>query len=99
MRAGVDLPTHCQRDESTMTSKRSTSVTTRERTLTPTEEKVLRMRKGLSMPDDADLEFLDDAHPEVADRLRAIEERAMTAVAPRSNNAKRRIVAALRKRR
>ncbi|MEO1483648.1 MAG: hypothetical protein AAFU77_16180 [Myxococcota bacterium] len=80
-----------------MTSK--TRIETRERTLTETEEKVVRMRHGLAAPADLELEFLDEAHPELADTLRAIEERAIAAVAPRSNEAKRKIVSALRKRR
>ncbi len=79
-----------------MKTKTSTSVETQERTLTPEEEKVLRMRRGLRAPDDHELEFLDDQHPELADELRAIEERAMAAVGPRSNDKKRKIVKALR---
>lgn len=80
-----------------MTSKPSTSVTTRQRVLTSEEEKVIRMRRGLGVPDEHDLEFLDDKHPELSNELRAIEERALAAVAPRSNLLKQRIVGALKK--
>ncbi|MEL6547117.1 MAG: hypothetical protein AAFQ82_20995 [Myxococcota bacterium] len=79
-----------------MTTKTTTQVETQERVLTPEEEKVVRMRRGLRAPDDLELEFLDDAHPEIADTLRAMEERALAAVGPRSNDSKRKIVKALR---
>ncbi|MEM6731479.1 MAG: hypothetical protein AAF658_07970 [Myxococcota bacterium] len=82
-----------------MTTKTNTQTQTQERVLTTEEEKVVRMRHGLRGPGELELEFLDEKHPELADQLRAIEERAMASVAPRSNDTKRKIVKSLRNRR
>lgn len=82
-----------------MSKKTSTLTQTRDRVLTETEEKVVRMRHGLKAPEDLELEFLDQAHPEAAAQIRAIEERALAAVGPRRNSTKLAIVKSLRKRR
>ncbi|MBI3179336.1 MAG: hypothetical protein HYZ27_06715 [Deltaproteobacteria bacterium] len=65
--------------------------------LTALEEKVLRMRRGLKAPTSLALEQVGQGHPEVAAKLKAIEERALAMVSARSNPAKRRIVSALRR--
>lgn len=72
-------------------------VKTRSTTLTPLEEKVLRMRRGLRAPDDLALEQVGQDDPVVAEQLRAIEERALLAVAARKSSTKREIVKTLKR--
>lgn len=85
-----------------MTRKNTNETTTNEktkvrtRTLTPLEEKVVRMRFGLTAPDTQGLDQVGQDDPEVAAQLREIEERALAAVGARKSPAKRRIVRALR---
>lgn len=74
-----------------------TEVKTKSSTLTPLEEKVVRMRHGFKAPKTLVLEQVGQANPEVAAKLRTIEERAMAAVAARKSPTKRRIVSALRR--
>ena len=73
-----------------------TETKTRKCTLTPTEEKVVRMRRGLGAPTDLVLEHLGQDNPDLAQRLAAIEQRALAAVGARSSATKRKIVSALR---
>ncbi len=83
-----------------MTSKRTESRTqtkTKTRTLTPLEEKVLRMRFGVTAPDSLKLEQVGQDDPAVAAEIRAIEERALAAVSARKSPTKRAIVDALRR--
>jgi len=75
--------------------KTQTQVETR--TLTALEEKVVRMRRGLAAPGDLVLEQVGQAHPETAAALAEMERRFLSAVGPRSNPTKRRIVSALRR--
>jgi DNA-directed RNA polymerase sigma subunit (sigma70/sigma32) len=81
-----------------MMTRKKTKKTTevRTRTLTPLEEKIVRMRRGLTAPDDLVLEQVGQDDAEVAAQLREIEERALEAVGARKSPAKRRIVKALR---
>jgi hypothetical protein len=69
---------------------------TRTRTMTATEEKVVRMRHGLRAPDSMKLEQVGNDHPETAAMLASIEKRAMAAVGTRNNPTKRKIIGALR---
>jgi DNA-directed RNA polymerase sigma subunit (sigma70/sigma32) len=83
-----------------MTAKETTGrtqVKTQSTTLTPLEEKVLRMRRGLRAPDSLVLEQIGQDDPLIAEQLRAIEERAIVAVSARKSPAKRKIVKALRR--
>ena len=75
--------------------KTTTKVTTE--TLTPLEEKVVRMRYGLRAPDGMVLEQLGEGQPEVAEQLAEIERRALAAVGARTNPSKRKIISALRR--
>lgn len=77
-------------------SKNKTHVETKQRVLTAAEEKVVRMRYGLKAPDDMVLEQVGQDSPEVAAKLAEIEQRALAAVAARSNPTKERIVNSLR---
>lgn len=80
-----------------MTRKKKNETTkVRTRTLTPLEEKVVRMRHGLTAPDDLVLEAVGQDNPETTAQIREIEERALAAVSARKSPAKRRIVRALR---
>jgi len=80
-------------------SKKSSTTqveTTQTTTLTPLEEKVVRMRHGLRAPESLVLEQVGQDDPEVAAKLAEIEQRALTMVGARSNPIKRRIVGQLR---
>jgi len=66
-------------------------------TLTPLEEKVVRMRHGLRAPDGLLLEQVGQDDPEVAAKLAEIEQRALQAVGVRNNPTKRKIVDSLRR--
>jgi DNA-directed RNA polymerase sigma subunit (sigma70/sigma32) len=76
-------------------TKTGTTVKT-DTTLTPLEEKVVRMRHGLRAPDTLELEQIGQDDPVIADQLRAMEERALAAVSARRSPTKRRIIKALR---
>jgi DNA-directed RNA polymerase sigma subunit (sigma70/sigma32) len=67
-------------------------------TLSPLEEKVVRMRHGFAAPGDLILEQMGQGHPETQERLREIERRALVAAGPRHGSTKRKIVSALRSR-
>ena len=73
-----------------------TQVTTRTTTLSPTEEKVARMRLGLRAPNDLILDRLGAGNPELEAKIAEMEARVLRAVGTRNNPAKRRIVQALR---
>jgi hypothetical protein len=73
-----------------------TQVTTRTTTLSPTEEKVARMRFGLKAPNDLVLDRLGAGNPELAAKIAEMEARVLRAVGTRNNSVKRRIVQALR---
>ena len=73
-----------------------TEVQTRTKTLTPLEEKVFRMRYGVTAPDNLPLEQMGQDDPKIAAQIRAIEERALSAVSARRSQAKSRIVDSLR---
>jgi len=75
---------------------RQSQVQTTTTTLSPLEEKVLRMRHGLGAPDSLRLERVGQDNPEVAAELAAIEERAMRMVGARQSPAKRKIIQALK---
>ena len=83
-------------------TKKTTKTKTKQRTkvksttLTPLEEKVVRMRHGLGAPDTLELDQVGQDDDVVAEQLRAMEERALTAVSARRSPAKRHIVKALR---
>ena len=68
-----------------------------ETTLTPMEEKVVRMRQGLRAPDNLILDQLGQDDPNVAAELAEIERRAIAAVGARSNPIKRNIIKSLRR--
>lgn len=74
-----------------------TQVETRTTTLSPLEEKVVRMRRGLRAPDSLVLERVGQGHPEAAKAIAEIEERALASVAARNNPTKRKIISALRR--
>ena len=78
-------------------TKTQTETTTQTETLSSIEEKVVRMRHGLGAPKDMPLEMQGQGHPETMAKLMEMEQRALEAVGPRSNAAKRRIVGALRR--
>ena len=79
-------------------SKKTSSTQVQTRTsLTPLEEKVVRMRKGLKAPPGLVLAQIGQDDPVIAAKLREIEERALAAVAARKSPAKRKIVGALRR--
>ncbi len=71
--------------------------TVRTETLTPLEEKVVRMRYGLTAPNDMVLDQVGKDDSVVAAQLRDIEEQAIAAVSARKSPAKRKIVSALRR--
>lgn len=73
-----------------------TQVTTRTTTLSPTEEKVARMRLGLRAPNDLILDRLGAGNPELMAKIAEMEARVLRAVGTRNNPTKRRIVQALR---
>ena len=84
-----------------MTTKTKTEVVEtktkiQETTLTPLEEKVLRMRRGLPIPDDTALEFLGTGDPELSAQLAEIERRAIEAVGARNTAVKRQVLKSLR---
>lgn len=79
----------------TMT-KKTTKTRVKTKTLTPLEEKVVRMRHGLRAPDTLVLEQVGQDNPEVAQKLAEIEQRALQAVGARSNPTKRKILNSLR---
>ena len=82
----------------TRTKKTSkTAVKTQTTTLTALEEKVVRMRHGLKAPDTLVLEQVGQDDPDVAAKLKAIEERAIAMVSARMSPAKRKIVSALKR--
>ncbi|MBI5510757.1 MAG: hypothetical protein HY903_18510 [Deltaproteobacteria bacterium] len=74
-----------------------TAVKTQTTTLSALEEKVVRMRHGLKAPGDLVLEMVGQDHPDVAAKLRAIEERAIAAVSARLSPTKRKIVSELKR--
>ncbi len=69
---------------------------TKTRTLTATEEKVVRMRHGFRAPETMKLEQVGQENPETRAMLASIEKRAMAAVGTRSSSTKGRIISALR---
>jgi hypothetical protein len=71
-------------------------VTTRTRTLTAQEEKIVRMRHGFRAPTDLKLEQVGQDHPDTAAMLASIEKRAIAAVGSRATPTKRKIISALR---
>lgn len=74
-------------------------VTTRTRTLTAQEEKIVRMRHGFRAPDTLKLEQVGQDHPAAAAMIASIEKRAIGAVgaqSPAANTTKSKIVSALR---
>ncbi len=78
----------------------STSTETKTSELTLLEEKVVRMRNGISGPTDMPLEYLEDLFPQnpnLAAELEAIERRVMEQVGARKTEAKRKIVASLKR--
>jgi hypothetical protein len=76
-----------------------TQVTTRTTTLSPAEEKVVRMRHGLRAPDDLILERLGAGNPELEAKIAEMEAKVLRAVGTRNNPVKRRIVQALKDKR
>ena len=84
-----------------MTKNHVTTKKTRTRTttLTPLEEKVVRMRRGLRAPENLVLERQGAGHPEAEAMLAEIEERALKMVGARNSATKRKIVDALKKKR
>jgi DNA-directed RNA polymerase sigma subunit (sigma70/sigma32) len=81
-----------------MKRKQTVNVTeVKTQTLTPIEEKVVRMRFGLAAPDSLVLERVGQDKPEIAAKLAELEQRALSAVGPHTNPAKRKIVNALRR--
>jgi hypothetical protein len=78
----------------TSAPKTPTRVTTT--TLTPLEEKVVRMRHGLRAPNTLMLGTAAEGHPEAEAALAEMEQRFLAEVGPRTNSAKRKIVSALR---
>lgn len=70
--------------------------TERRGTLTPLEEKVVRMRRGLRAPASLALEHASGGDPELRAKLDAIEKRALAAAGPRSTSVKRKIISTLR---
>ena len=79
----------------TMT-KKTTKTRVKTTTLTPLEEKVVRMRHGLRAPDNLAIEYMGQDNPELAAQLAEIEERAIKAVGARNNPTKRKILKSLR---
>ena len=69
---------------------------TKTKTLSPLEEKVLRMHRGLKAPVNMALSRADAGHPELASQIDAIEQRILEAAGTRSNPTKQKIVGALR---
>ena len=69
---------------------------TKTTTLTPLEEKVVRMRKGFKAPVNMALGRADEGNPELATQVDAIEQRILEAAGTRSNPTKQKIVGALR---
>jgi hypothetical protein len=77
-----------------------TSTETKTSDLTLMEEKVVRMRKGYAAPSDMPLEYLEDLfpqNPKLAAELEKIERRVMEQVGARKTEAKRKIVASLKR--
>ncbi len=68
----------------------------RESTLTPAEEAVVRMRKGLTAPGDLVLEHKAGTNAELRAKLDALERRVLEAAGSRQSPTKRKIVSALR---
>lgn len=75
----------------------TTDVRTRESTLSPLEEKVVRMAHGLPAPNDLILEHMGQGNPELTAKLAAMEKRLLATVGARSNDTKRKIVNTLRR--
>tara|TARA_B100000959_G_C14761785_1_gene533675 strand:+ start:410 stop:673 length:264 start_codon:yes stop_codon:yes gene_type:complete len=69
---------------------------TKTKTLTPLEEKVIRMRRGLKAPVNMALSRADEGHPELTSQVDVIEQRILEAAGTRSNPTKQKIVRALR---
>ncbi len=74
-----------------------TAVRTETQTLTALEEKVVRMRYGLTAPKTLVLEQVGQEDDELAAKLRALEERAIAAVSARQSPVKRKIVSELKR--
>ena len=82
----------------TRTKKTSrTAVKTQTTTLTALEEKVVRMRHGFRAPADLELSQVGQDDPEVAAKLRAIEEHAIAMVSARMSPSKRKITSTLKR--
>ncbi len=81
-----------------MTKQRSTTKTeVRTTTLTPLEEKVVRMRHGYTAPATMELKQVGQEFPDTAAELAQMEQKFLSAVGPRSNTKKRRIISQLRR--
>ena len=81
-----------------MTKQRSTTKTeVRTTTLTPLEEKVVRMHHGYAAPASLKLEQVGQEFPETAEALAQMEQKFLSAVGPRSNPQKRNIIKQLRR--
>jgi hypothetical protein len=85
------------RSSTTPTTGKTTGQTkVKTRTLTATEEKVVRMRYGATVPGDMQLGRVGQDHPETRALLEAMEQRAIAAVSAQASPTKRKIVSALR---
>jgi hypothetical protein len=81
-----------------MTKKRSgTKTRVKTTTLTPAEEKVVRMRHGLRAPDGLMLDTQASGNPELSAQLAEIERKVIAAAGARPSDTKRKIVNALKK--
>ena len=74
-----------------------TTTQVRTETLTPLEEKVVRMRHGLGAPETLELGMQAQGNAELAAKLADMERRALAHGARVEPDAKSRIVSALRK--
>jgi hypothetical protein len=77
-------------------SKSTERTQEREHELTPAEEQVVRMRRGLRAPGGLVLEHKAQGNLELKAKLDAIERRVLAAAGARSSPAKRKIVSTLR---
>ncbi len=83
-----------------MMNKRKAATTTERTTvrtsLSPLEEKVVRMRHGLRAPESMALEHQGEGNPELMAKLEEIERRVLAAASARQNPTKSKIIGSLR---
>ncbi len=83
--------------QSATTTATATTSKTVTKTLSGLEENIVRMRHGLTVPEEHQLDTKAGGNEALMAELMEIEQRALSEVGSRSNAAKRKIIGALRR--